>query len=103
MIKDLLHDTSEPNAIADICIVGAGAAGIVLAVDLVRRGKNVILLEAGGPGIEEPSQEPYRSEIVGLPTMAFTPAAFVPREARPPNGAARSSSSIPSTLSRAPA
>jgi choline dehydrogenase-like flavoprotein len=66
MIHDLQQSLPEPTAVADICIVGSGAAGIVLAVDLVRRGKSVLILEAGGPDIEEPSQEPYRSEIVGL-------------------------------------
>lgn len=76
MIRDLLHSQPEPNAIADICIVGAGAAGIVLAVDLVRRGKTVLLLEAGGPEIEESSQEPYRSELTGLPHRGIHTGRF---------------------------
>ncbi len=52
---------------ADVCIVGAGAAGIVLAVELVRKGKRVLLLEGGGAEIEEAAQETYRSEVVGHP------------------------------------
>jgi choline dehydrogenase-like flavoprotein len=67
VIKDLLCDQPEAGAAADICIVGAGAAGIVLAVELVRLGKRVVLLEGGGAEIEEASQEPYRSEVTGLP------------------------------------
>jgi choline dehydrogenase-like flavoprotein len=51
---------------ADVCIVGAGAAGITLAVELLKQGKSVLLLEGGGPEVEEPSQEPYQSELVGL-------------------------------------
>jgi hypothetical protein len=38
----------------------------VLAVELARQGKRVLLLEGGGPGIEEDSQDPYKSEIAGL-------------------------------------
>ena len=51
---------------ADVCIVGAGAAGILLGVELARLGKRVILLEGGGPDVEEDSQDPYRSELSGL-------------------------------------
>ncbi|WP_242618053.1 GMC family oxidoreductase [Edaphobacter modestus] len=68
MIHDLMQGLPESTMQpADVCIVGAGAAGIVLAVELVRQGKRVLMLEGGGPGIEDASQEPYRSEITGLP------------------------------------
>ena len=33
---------------ADVCIIGSGAAGAVLAKELVESGKNVVLLEKGG-------------------------------------------------------
>ena len=66
MIFDLLQRKPEPESDADVCIVGAGAAGIVLAVELSRRGKRVLLLEGGGSKIEDEAQEPYRSELVGL-------------------------------------
>lgn len=68
MIRDLLEDSSassESGKKADICIVGAGAAGILLAVELCRRNKRIILLEGGGSDIELASQEPYQSEIAG--------------------------------------
>ncbi len=48
-------------------MVGAGAAGIILTVELLRLGKSVVLLEGGGGEVEEASQEPYGSQIVGLP------------------------------------
>jgi len=66
VIRDLLQSQPEKSAAADICIVGAGAAGIVLAVDLARRGKTVLLLEGGGSEIEAASQDTYRSELTGL-------------------------------------
>ena len=61
---------SAPRAaVADyrpqVCIVGAGAAGICLAVELAKRGKNVMLLEGGGRDVEDAAQEPYRSEVIG--------------------------------------
>ncbi len=65
MIRDLERELPGADECADVCIVGAGAAGIVLAVELARMGKRVTLLEAGGAVIEEASQEPYRSEVVG--------------------------------------
>jgi choline dehydrogenase-like flavoprotein len=66
VIKDLLHARPNPVAEADICIVGAGAAGILLASELLRFGKYVVLLEGGGAEHEEAAQDPYRSEVAGL-------------------------------------
>jgi choline dehydrogenase-like flavoprotein len=65
LIRDLERETPRGER-ADVCIVGAGAAGIVLAVELARIGKRVTLLEGGGAEIEDASQEPYRSEVAGL-------------------------------------
>ena len=67
MIRDLLHDSPAPGLLADICIVGAGAAGITLAVESARKGKKVLLLEGGGALREDSSQALYDSEIAGLP------------------------------------
>jgi choline dehydrogenase-like flavoprotein len=65
LIRDLEREQPSADECADVCIVGAGAAGIVLAVELARQGRRVVLLEGGGAGIEAASQEPYRSEVVG--------------------------------------
>ncbi|HEX5284777.1 MAG TPA: GMC family oxidoreductase [Bryocella sp.] len=65
MIRDLLNDKPSSSYHPQICIVGAGAAGICLAVELSKRGKNVMVLEGGGHDIEAAAQEPYRSEVVG--------------------------------------
>jgi choline dehydrogenase-like flavoprotein len=66
VIYDLLHESPAVLA-ADLCIIGAGAAGITLAVESARRGKKVLLLEGGGATREESSQALYDSEIAGLP------------------------------------
>jgi len=65
MIGDLLRDRPSPDYRPQICIVGAGAAGICLAVELAKQGKSVMVLEGGGRDIEDAAQEPYRSEVVG--------------------------------------
>ncbi len=67
MIRDLERERPVGTGAHDVCIVGAGAAGIVLAVELRRLGKSVLVLEGGGGQVEEASQEPYQSEVAGLP------------------------------------
>lgn len=76
MIRDMLHSHPESATAADVCIVGAGAAGIVLAVDLARRGKSVLLLEGGGSEIEDSSQDPYASEVTGHPHRGIHTGRF---------------------------
>jgi choline dehydrogenase-like flavoprotein len=66
VIHDLLNETPQAGLTADICIAGAGAAGITLAVEFARKGKKVLLLEGGGAVREDSSQALYDSEIVGL-------------------------------------
>lgn len=51
----------------DICIIGAGAAGISMALDMKDSGKNVILLEGGGFEFEQQMQDLYRGENTGQP------------------------------------
>jgi glycine/D-amino acid oxidase-like deaminating enzyme/nitrite reductase/ring-hydroxylating ferredoxin subunit len=43
----------ERNAHADVCVVGGGIAGLTVAYELVRAGKQVIVLEAGEIGSGE--------------------------------------------------
>jgi 2-polyprenyl-6-methoxyphenol hydroxylase-like FAD-dependent oxidoreductase len=52
LIRDLERETPARGERADVCIAGAGAAGIVLAVELARMGKRVTLLEGGGAETE---------------------------------------------------
>jgi choline dehydrogenase-like flavoprotein len=55
----------EPGELlqADICVIGSGAAGITAALELARRGVQVLLLEAGGPRADDDSQDPARGEL----------------------------------------
>jgi choline dehydrogenase-like flavoprotein len=66
MILDLEEVPAPEQSPADVCIVGAGAAGILLAVELARGGRRVRLLESGGLREEPATQELYRSEVAGL-------------------------------------
>ena len=75
-IRDLERERPLNAEASDICIVGAGAAGILLAVELLRLGKRVMLLEAGGADVEEASQEPYRSQVIGLPHQGVHTGRF---------------------------
>ena len=51
----------------DLCIVGAGAAGISIALEWIGTGRRVILLEGGGFDYDPRMQDLYRGESVGLP------------------------------------
>lgn len=76
MIRDLIHDRPSPDLLPDVCIVGAGAAGIVLAVELARQGKTVTLLEAGSRELDEADQELYQADLLGLPHRGITTGRF---------------------------
>jgi choline dehydrogenase-like flavoprotein len=51
----------------DICIVGAGAAGISIALEFLNTSYKVILLEGGGFEYEERIQELYNGKTTGQP------------------------------------
>ncbi len=52
---------------ADICIIGAGAAGITLACALDRTRHDVCLIESGGFGVSDELQALYALDSVGYP------------------------------------
>ena len=66
MIIDLLQPEALPQRHSPVCIVGAGAAGISLAVELAKLGTTVTVLESGGAGEEKATQDLYASEISGV-------------------------------------
>ncbi|OZI32350.1 FAD-dependent oxidoreductase [Bordetella genomosp. 10] len=63
MILDATTIPSGSVLNADICIVGAGAAGITLALALMDSGLDVVLLESGGPRVEKDTQALYRGTV----------------------------------------
>ena len=66
MIYDLERPNGSPPSQSSVCIVGAGAAGISLAVELAKQGVSVHLLESGGLHGEPATQALYESEVSGL-------------------------------------
>jgi len=66
MIIDL-EKTEPRNIQADICIIGAGAAGITLALDLADSGRRVVMLESGDFDFERETQNLYKGQNRGVP------------------------------------
>src|SRR5262245_46964380 len=52
---------------AEICVVGAGAAGMTLALNLAEAGRDVCLVESGGLRPDDETQRLYDLEVVGYP------------------------------------
>jgi choline dehydrogenase-like flavoprotein len=50
---------------ASVCVIGAGAAGISLALELARNGVDVCLLESGGDTFDAATQDLYVGEVSG--------------------------------------
>jgi choline dehydrogenase-like flavoprotein len=67
MIFDFDHAETPAPSHADVCILGAGAAGVALATELAARGRRVVVLEGGGPEHESRSQSLYHSDVVTQP------------------------------------
>ena len=67
MILDFRETNSQTDLRADLCVVGAGAAGITLAREFARSNAKVIVLESGGEEFEGETQDLYAGENVGLP------------------------------------
>ncbi len=65
MLREVSEVPAGKKLEAQVCIVGAGAAGIVLARRLAALGISSVLLEAGGPEREHETQDLYKGRIVG--------------------------------------
>jgi choline dehydrogenase-like flavoprotein len=63
MIVDCAELPSDQELASDICVIGAGAAGITLALELLDSGLTVTLLEAGGLRDEADTQALYDGEV----------------------------------------
>jgi hypothetical protein len=64
MIIDARQLPNHHSIECDICIVGGGAAGITLAYELLKSGKDVVLLESGGARSEPRIQDLYKGQVV---------------------------------------
>jgi choline dehydrogenase-like flavoprotein len=56
----------------DLCIAGAGAAGITLALKLARPGRRIVVLESGGLEFDGETQGLYRGRTTGQPYFNLT-------------------------------
>jgi choline dehydrogenase-like flavoprotein len=64
MITDARSIPANAELKCDLCIVGAGAAGITLALQFVESKLRVIVLESGGEKLEAEQQALYHGEVV---------------------------------------
>ncbi|WP_114861885.1 FAD-dependent oxidoreductase [Azospirillum brasilense] len=67
MILDARSVSSGTNLDADLCIVGAGAAGLAIARALAGSRWKIVLLESGGLDPDGHTQSLYAGENLGLP------------------------------------
>jgi 2-polyprenyl-6-methoxyphenol hydroxylase-like FAD-dependent oxidoreductase len=65
------HGIADSTLEADICIAGAGAAGMTLALDLRASGLSVIVLESGGLRREPQTQELSDGRMIGIDTWTL--------------------------------
>lgn len=72
MITDITQ--IDPSVRYDCCVIGAGPAGLTVAMSLAERRHNVLLLEAGAFDFSDQSQEVYRGEVIGDPYFALEQA-----------------------------
>jgi choline dehydrogenase-like flavoprotein len=67
MIIDARRLNEAGEIRASIAIIGAGAAGITLALELAERFQDVLLLESGGTHLEKETQDLYDGKLRGHP------------------------------------
>ncbi len=67
MLIDAETIESGTTLTADVCIVGGGAAGVTIAMELLDSGLDVLLLESGGDEPDPETQALYEGASVGQP------------------------------------
>lgn len=71
MILDAREQTPDADLEYDLCIVGAGAAGITLALALADAGLRIVVLESGGLENEAATQALYEGTTAGERTWSL--------------------------------
>lgn len=66
MLIDFRDASAQRAYQADVCVIGAGAAGITVARNLAARGIHVCLLEAGGADFDAGTQALYDGSNLGM-------------------------------------
>ena len=67
MIADARAVSQDETVETDVCIVGAGVAGLTLAHEFLGQGFQVLLLESGDLKPDADTQSLYRGDNVGYP------------------------------------
>ncbi len=76
MIVDLEAGNTGELA-CEVAVVGAGAVGITMAVELARRGHDVLLLEAGGESLEPANRDLFEAAMsIGHPLPGLHSGRF---------------------------
>ncbi len=76
MISDARGLPEGTTVNSDICIIGAGAAGITVARELAGTKLDICVLEAGGFTADEATQSLCRGENIGLPYFELDETRF---------------------------
>ena len=76
MITDLIGGDRHQTRTADICVIGAGTAGLTLVRELLGSGYTVVVLESGGTTVEEETQKLYACTVTGLPHRGYLQGRF---------------------------
>ena len=73
MLIDIKAINEAQTFQADVCILGGGVAGIVLAKELLSKGTSIIILDSGSEVYEQQTQDLYKAE--SKPEIFPTPAS----------------------------
>ncbi len=76
MLDDARRLPNDAVITTDVCIVGAGAAGITLALELIGAPMRICVLESGGVGLDAAAQRLNEGEVVGVPCQPLDESRF---------------------------
>lgn len=66
---DLRDHADDGRLATDVCVIGSGPAGAVVALELASAGIDVLVVESGGWDVEPETNELYELDNVGLPRL----------------------------------